>query len=365
MKRIIAISKDKIVVVEVDPESKEKFGETHEFGWKPETIDLVFSEIIKKYKAKNFRILISDDLSYVVRLTIPKETTKDKERDFIREELQQKIPETLGESDWDYKELSLEKDKGEGTEKDVIAFALVRSFFDSLNKAIDKTGLEVEAIESETIAKTRDANPIIGIALKQDLTGRDEDILNLKLNLSDQESEGKEEGIGEGNLPVVSGKKGIVVKIILALLIINLLIGILWVIKTFLWGKNFQTKPSVEVPTTVPTATEIPKVEITPEVTLDLSNYSLQVQNGSGTAGVADVVAQTLTSEGFKNIETSNADSYTYQKTEVGLKKSTPLKAFEIIERALNSDYEVVQSEENLAEDSTFDAVIIVGKKLE
>ena len=56
-KRIIYITKDKIVVAEVlDPATK-KFGKSFEFGWENTTLDLTFAEIIKKLNSRKFRIL--------------------------------------------------------------------------------------------------------------------------------------------------------------------------------------------------------------------------------------------------------------------------------------------------------------------
>ena len=96
-----------------------------------------------------------------------------------------------------------------------------------------------------------------------------------------------------------------------------------------------------------------------------MSEYKIEVQNGSGIAGEAGIVSEILEAEGFSEIETANADSYEYKQTEVKLKEETSEKVYEVVERALNSDYSIVKSDEVLSSDSDFDVIIIVGERLE
>ena len=97
--------------------------------------------------------------------------------------------------------------------------------------------------------------------------------------------------------------------------------------------------------------------------TVDLSVYKLQVQNGSGISGEAGSVASTLSFEGFKNIDTANATSSAYVKTEVAMKKDTPRQVFDAINKALNSDYTITLSDIPISDTSAYDVIIIVGKK--
>jgi len=41
--------------------------------------------------------------------------------------------------------------------------------------------IKIEAMETESVAATRDPNPILGILEKPDIKGRDEDSLNLSV----------------------------------------------------------------------------------------------------------------------------------------------------------------------------------------
>ena len=119
-------------------------------------------------------------------------------------------------------------------------------------------------------------------------------------------------------------------------------------------------------------ANETQETEITPTITIapveeveeiDLSKYKLQVLNGSGIAGQAGAVDELLQAEGFAESDMDNADSYDYQDTEIQLKSGTPKEVYDSIERALNSDYQVVKGDA-LDKDSNFDVIVIVGQKL-
>lgn len=93
----------------------------------------------------------------------------------------------------------------------------------------------------------------------------------------------------------------------------------------------------------------------------DLAEYSVQVLNGSGTAGQAGVVEGLLEEAGFTDITTGNADEYSYTDTEITLKKGAPQSLYEAVEKALGSDYVVVQTAEELDEESEYDVQVIVG----
>lgn len=92
-----------------------------------------------------------------------------------------------------------------------------------------------------------------------------------------------------------------------------------------------------------------------------LSDYSVEVLNGSGVAGEAGAVKDLLEKEGFSEISADNADSYDYTDTEVRIKKDIPKKVFDLIKEKL-SNYSVVQKED-LSEDNKYDIQIIIGQK--
>ena len=100
---------------------------------------------------------------------------------------------------------------------------------------------------------------------------------------------------------------------------------------------------------------------VRPEIEIDLSDYSVEVQNGSGTAGVASIVQEALVDAGFVGVETANADSFDYFELTVLSKELVPEDALTAIEDALGFDYEISVSEEILEEDQEYDIIVIVG----
>ena len=112
-------------------------------------------------------------------------------------------------------------------------------------------------------------------------------------------------------------------------------------------------------PTLGPIETQTPTPE---EETPDVSTYKVQVQNGSGIAGEAGKVKDFIEPIGFSAVDTGNADKNDYSQTQVKMKEGISDQVFELIKEVL-ADYEVVESDEILAEDSEYDVVVIVGKK--
>jgi len=116
--------------------------------------------------------------------------------------------------------------------------------------------------------------------------------------------------------------------------------------------------PEVIEPSSTPTATSTPQPTFQAPGELDLSQFSVQVLNGSGIAGTAGDVATLLETAGFTSVSVGNADSTNYEQTEVSLSTEIDSTIFDSIKTAL-ADYEVVKSSE--AADGEFDIVIIVG----
>lgn len=121
---------------------------------------------------------------------------------------------------------------------------------------------------------------------------------------------------------------------------------------------NFEQEQEIEEVEVIPVDEEEPTP--TPEIVL-LNEYSVSVLNGSGVAGVASSASNMLSTAGFVDIETGNAESYDYEETQVSMKESVPDSVYEEIVSAFSDDYVVVKSETALDEDSSFDIIIIIG----
>jgi len=155
--------------------------------------------------------------------------------------------------------------------------------------------------------------------------------------------------------------KGLFVALAITLVVGGALTGGILYSRSATNNQDIRSKAN-ETPEAVVTETVTETPTPTPEE-LDLSKYTLQIQNGSGTAGQAGAVDELLQAEGFNEADTTNADSYDYQDTEVQLKADTPKAVYDTIERALNSDYDVKLGDA-LEEDSEFDVIIVVGQKI-
>jgi hypothetical protein len=113
--------------------------------------------------------------------------------------------------------------------------------------------------------------------------------------------------------------------------------------------------------TTQQQVTEAPTPTV---VALDLSEYKVQVLNGAGIAGEAGKAQGYLEGVGFKEFTTGNAPSFGYAKTEVQMKKDISEEVFTKLKEALDPYYvDVTRAEKVLAESSTYDIVVTVGKK--
>jgi len=366
-RKIIAIYRGKLIATEVyDPVTK-KFGRTYEFGWQPETLDLTLAEVIKKFQTNEYRILVSDELSYVVRLTIPSTVPKAQIRAYILDKLQEKIPEQVDDNEWDYKEIR--NLAGEGL--DIIAFALVKTFAAVLFRAINKLGINIVAIEPETIAKTRDANAYIGLSLKTDLRGPDPEVLNITPNQVTDEVESKKvvEAAGENTVKVADNNyirlNRRIVFLIIAVMLVGLFAGGFFYLRSR--STNVTQKENPNPTSTVqnsasetPSSTPSPTPSPTPN-SPELSVLRVQLQNGTGIAGEAGNVQKILESEGFKIISSTNADTFDHDESEVSLKPQYDM-VYDTLDRALNSEYTLIKSD-TLPDDSQNDIVIIIGKK--
>lgn len=133
-------------------------------------------------------------------------------------------------------------------------------------------------------------------------------------------------------------------------------------------GGVFYYRSKVNKPKTTDQPEPSPVAEITPTPTeepsaeeIDFSEYTVSILNGSGIPGEAGKVEKLIADLGFESIETGNAESYDYEATELSAKKDLPDAVISEIENLLGDSYEIERAGTSLAEDSTYDVIIIVG----
>ncbi len=105
-------------------------------------------------------------------------------------------------------------------------------------------------------------------------------------------------------------------------------------------------------PTPIPTQAPVPTVK-----PVTRAELKAEVLNGSGEVGAASTVADALTKKGYKDIKTDNADNYDYTQNILRVKEK-----FKKFAEAEFSDLNIGKTE-TLNDNSSFDIVIIVGKK--
>ena len=152
--------------------------------------------------------------------------------------------------------------------------------------------------------------------------------------------------------------------------------------KNFFFGSNKQNEPAgvtptpteYQFPTDTPSAsisaTEEPDKNVTPTTKavnpvdtstgLDRSTLSVEVQNGSGEAGVAAKGADALKGFGYKISSTGNADNYNYTEATIKV-KSTKANFLALLKKDLGFSYTVGSASADLDPSSAADALVIIG----
>lgn len=94
----------------------------------------------------------------------------------------------------------------------------------------------------------------------------------------------------------------------------------------------------------------------------DREKISLTIENGSGIEGAAGEASDFLKEKGYTITETRNAENYNYEESTINVKNSVKIYG-KLIEEDLSEEYDVSEISFNLSEDTSTDAVIIIGKK--
>ncbi len=144
-------------------------------------------------------------------------------------------------------------------------------------------------------------------------------------------------------------------------------------IKMFTGGSKTAATPTptpVAVETLTPSPEASAKETATPKPTtnpvdsatgLDRSDLSVEIQNGSGAAGVAGKASDLLKGLGYNVASTGNADNFDY--TDVTVKvKAAQKKFLPLLIKDLSTDYTIGSSSSDLSASSSADALVIIGK---
>ncbi len=94
----------------------------------------------------------------------------------------------------------------------------------------------------------------------------------------------------------------------------------------------------------------------------DLAAYSIEILNGSGVSGAAQIMQGILEKNGFTVAATGNANNFNYADTVVSYKKDIPGAYRAALEQALSMGYTISEGSP-LSEIERVDVKIIIGKK--
>ncbi|MBF8249460.1 MAG: LytR protein [Candidatus Levybacteria bacterium] len=208
--------------------------------------------------------------------------------------------------------------------------------------AADHKKNEKEIIAQDVVIKTTGNVEIIEKASSQ--TSTTDPLSDFKEKMVEEES------LSSGNAPKKNYMWPILFIFILA---IALMVGI------FVYKQGIFKGVKVNVVTLSPTPT------ITPEPTkaIDLAQYEIEIQNGSGVEGEASRQKLSLTAEGFTISSVGNADNSDYTDTIIQAKKEVNKDFIVKLEGILGDSFTVGETEV-LSDDSSTPVIIILGTKL-
>jgi hypothetical protein len=124
-----------------------------------------------------------------------------------------------------------------------------------------------------------------------------------------------------------------------------------------------NSQPSMQSTTDTKLKTIAVYTPVPTQSSVNKSDYTLKVLNGSNTSGVAATTRDFLTEKGYKVGTIGNADTSNYTKTEIQAKDSVSKEFLTNLEKDLGTKYTVDSSTGALDSSATEDVEIIVGSQ--
>lgn len=163
-KYILFIEKSKLSLFTVTINKDLKSKKLVETDWSYQTLPQLLFKIKKKIN-KPLSILLSDEFAYVEVISLSKDLKNDREN--IQLKAQERIPDNLNNTFWDFKEIPLLNMQNQ--EKIVQVASLTQIFYQNLRSVLEKINLSIEAIEPISLSFARfiqqNNNPVIIINL--------------------------------------------------------------------------------------------------------------------------------------------------------------------------------------------------------
>lgn len=153
-KLIVTVSKKAISLAEVAVSNSVTIRPVAGYPFTENSLVEVFSAI-KKSASSPIRMVLSEEYAYVVSF-IPQSINEDIPRNEIKDKAQERIPEDLNTTAWDYKEILIpDSQHQESSKKFIQVIAAAGSLYSKISYAIATSGLNVEAIEPMSFSLAR------------------------------------------------------------------------------------------------------------------------------------------------------------------------------------------------------------------
>ncbi len=211
-------------------------------------------------------------------------------------------------------------------------------------QVVGKLQIEGLAVKAQTL------DPAIGLALKQDVRGQDERVLNLTIDELKKQTPAKTQ--------ISPPRKRRLFFAGLILLCLAVLTLALFLFSKPQKEKKIETRKKV---TAKPNPAQKAEKVATASSILDLQAYGILILNGSGREGEATELKDILEEAGFRVTDTDNAERFDYEETTVKVQKQTNAEFKNALDKILKTVYTKLKYEE-LASTSEADSIIIIAK---
>lgn len=153
-KIILTISKKTISLSEVIVSQPAAIRPMAAYPFTDKSLVEVFAAI-KKSVSSPIRIVLGEEYAYVVSL-MPASVDKDIQRNETKEKAQERIPEDLNSTTWDYKEIFIQDPKKPELKREFIqVVAAAQLLYPKISDAITGSGINVEAVEPMSFSLAR------------------------------------------------------------------------------------------------------------------------------------------------------------------------------------------------------------------
>jgi len=372
--------------------------------WQGDSLVDIFREEKEKNDGADTRIVLGNDVCYLV--SFPESKVGSLTRESILTETRNHVPISAEDDCFDWKRVDLEGKKW------IQAVVVEKGFLESVSKAVRESGmrvskmtpigvllgqrsiwkekavmikwagqekltvLAVRGLVDSVFAETADEEIINYAKNRWGMTeapetlvldetnmdlekevfseknrGLDETILNIPVS-EDLEPAEVQVGIVGGD-GVVGGRKAKMGKLRLA---IAILLAVLILGTGFVLVKNAASRKGTDTQKQTTAVSPTPSPTETPAA-INFAEYTVQVLNGSGVAGLAAQTREQLLEKGFTDIDIGNTPETT--ESVIQTKRGVPAGVSALIRESL-TDYRLSDGEV-LPESGTYDVVVILG----